>query len=141
VPRDPLPGDALSHAERTRYDGSAMPLDGLPLTDRIRFQFDKAPTTGRVRQPDNRLRGSPQASLALHADRERLKRPEQRQIAGRAACHDAKGIPGPAHREWGQRHSACWYSEVSPSSLLPLHALDSRLFYEGVEGLRRRSSI
>ena len=99
MPRDPVFGDALSHAERTRYDRSAMPLDGLPLMDRIRFQFDKAPTTGRVRQPDKRLRGAPQASLALHADRERLKRPEQRQIAGRAACHDAKGIPGRPTRQ------------------------------------------
>ena len=76
-----------------------MPLDGLPLTDGIRFQFGKAPTTGRVRQPDKRLCGSPQASLALHADRERLKRPEQLQIAGRAACHDAKGIPGRPTRQ------------------------------------------
>ena len=99
MPRDPLSGDALSNAERTGYDRSAMPLDGLPLMDRIRFQSDKAPTTGRVRQPDKRLRGSPQASLALHADRERLKRPEQRQIAGRAACHYAKGIPGGATRQ------------------------------------------
>ena len=76
-----------------------MPLDGLPLTDGIRFQFGKAPTTGRVRQPDKRLCGSPQASLALHTDRERLERPEQRQIAGRAASHCAKGIPGRPTRQ------------------------------------------
>ena len=99
MPRDPLPGNALSHAERTRYDRSAMSLDGLPLTDRIRFQFDKAPTTRRVRQPDKRLRGSPQASLALHTDRERLERPEQRQIAGCAASHCAKNMSGRSTRQ------------------------------------------
>ena len=68
-----------------------MPLDGLPLTDRIRFQFDKAPTARRVRERDKGLRGTPQTSLALHADGERLERPEQRQITGRAASHRAKG--------------------------------------------------
>ena len=71
-----------------------MLLDGLPLTDRIRFQFDKAPTPGRLREREQRLCGSPQASLTLHADGERLEGPKQRQIAGRAARHHAKGISG-----------------------------------------------
>ena len=79
-----------------------MPLDGLPLTDRIRFQFGKAPTAGRVRKRDKRLCGSPQASLTLHADGERLERPEQRQIAGRAASHHAKRTPGrPTRQSFG----------------------------------------
>ena len=76
-----------------------MPLDGLPLMNGIRFQFGKAPTTGWVRQPDKRLCGSPQASLALHTDRECLEGPEQLQIAGRAASHCAKGIPGRTTRQ------------------------------------------
>ena len=76
-----------------------MLLDGLPLTDRIRFQFGKAPTTGRVRKRDKRLSGSPEASITLYADGERLKRPEQRQIAGRAASHHAKGSPGHLTRQ------------------------------------------
>ena len=71
-----------------------MPLDGFPLTNRIRFQFGEAPTAWRVRKGAECLRGSPQASLALHADGERLERPEQRQIAGRAASHCPKGTPG-----------------------------------------------
>jgi hypothetical protein len=36
-----------------------MPLNDLPLTDRIRFQFDKAPTAWRVWERDKRLCGSP----------------------------------------------------------------------------------
>jgi hypothetical protein len=71
-----------------------MPLDGLPLADGIRFQFDKAPSPWRVWERDKRLRGSPQTSLALHADGERLERPEQRQIAGRSASHCPKRTPG-----------------------------------------------
>jgi hypothetical protein len=51
-----------------------MPLDGLPLTDRIRFQFDEAPPTGRVRKRDKRLCGAPEASFTLPADGERLER-------------------------------------------------------------------
>ena len=99
MPRDPLSGDALSNAERTRYDRSAMPLDGLPLTDRIRFHFDKAPRTGRVRERDKRLCGSPEASLTLHADGEGFERSEQRHIARRAAGHYAKGTPGRPTRQ------------------------------------------
>ena len=71
-----------------------MPLDGLPLKHRIRFEFDKSPTARRVREGDKRLRRSPQTSLALHADGERLQRPEQRQIAGRPASHHSKSTPG-----------------------------------------------
>ena len=40
-----------------------MPLDDLPLTDRIRFQLYKTPTPRRVREPDKCLRGSPQTRL------------------------------------------------------------------------------
>ena len=36
--------------ERSRDERAPMPLDGLPLTDRIRLQFDKAPTAGPVRK-------------------------------------------------------------------------------------------
>ena len=71
-----------------------MPLDGFPLADGIRFQFDKAPSPWGVWERHKRLRGSPQTSLALHADGERLERPEQRQIAGGAASDYAKGTPG-----------------------------------------------
>jgi hypothetical protein len=49
-----------------------------------------------VRKRDQRLGGSPKASFTLHADRERLQRPEQRQIARRAASHDAQRIAGGA---------------------------------------------
>lgn len=76
-----------------------MLLDGLPLTDRIRFQFDKAPTTRRVRKRDQCLGGSPEASFPLHADRERLQRTEQRQIARRAAGHEAQGTTSRATGE------------------------------------------
>ena len=100
--RDPLRGGETSDAERTRYERAAVPLDGLPLTDRIRFQFGKAPTTGRVRKRDKRLCSSPEASLTLHADGERLERPEQRQIAERAASHHAKGTPSrPTRQSFG----------------------------------------
>jgi len=71
-----------------------MSLDGLPLTDRIRFQLDKAPTARRVRKGDERLRGPPEASLTLHTDGEGFERSEQRHIARRAAGHYAKGTPG-----------------------------------------------
>jgi hypothetical protein len=94
VRRDPLRGGEASDAERIRYERAAMLLDDLPLTDRIRFQFYKAPTARRVRERDERLRGSPQTPLALHADGERLERPEQRYIAGRAASHHTKGTTG-----------------------------------------------
>ena len=53
-----------------------MPLDGLPLTNRIRFQFDKAPTARRVRKGDKLLRSSPEASLTLDADGEGFERSE-----------------------------------------------------------------
>ena len=76
-----------------------MPVDGLPLTHRIRFEFHKGPTARRVRESDKRLRRSPQTSLALHADGERLERPEQRQIAGRSASHHSKST---ARRTTGQ---------------------------------------
>ena len=71
-----------------------MPLEGFPLTNRIRFQFDEAPTAWRVRKRAEGLRGSPQASLALHADGERLERPKQRQAPRRATSHCTKGTPG-----------------------------------------------
>ena len=71
-----------------------MPLDGFPLTNRIRFQFGEAPTAWRVRKGAECLRGSPQASLALHADGERLERPKQRQAPRRATSHCTKGTPG-----------------------------------------------
>jgi hypothetical protein len=51
-----------------------MPFNGLPLLDRVRFQFDKTPTTRRVRECDQSLCGSPQASLALRPDGKRFKR-------------------------------------------------------------------
>ena len=76
-----------------------MPLNGFPLADRIRFQFDEAPTARRVRERPERLCGPPQASLTLHADGERLERPEQRQIPGRAASHGTKGTPGRTTRQ------------------------------------------
>ena len=53
-----------------------MPLDGFPLMNRIRFQFDEAPTAWRVRKRAEGLRGSPQTSLALHADGERSYPPD-----------------------------------------------------------------
>jgi hypothetical protein len=76
-----------------------MPLDGLPLADGIRFQFDKAPSAWGVWEYDKGLRDSPQTSPALHADGERLQRPKQRQIAGRAAGRHAKGVPGRPTRQ------------------------------------------
>ena len=76
-----------------------MPLDRFPLTNRMRFQFDKAPTARRVRKGDERLRGPPEAPLTLHADGEGFERSEQRHIARRAASHYAKGTPGRPTRQ------------------------------------------
>ena len=94
VRSDALRGGEASDVERLRYERAAMPLDDLPLTNGIRFQFDKASTARRMRERDERLRGSPQTALALHANGERLERPKQRQIAARAASHRTKGTSG-----------------------------------------------
>ena len=71
-----------------------MLLDGVPLTDRIRFQLAEAPTAWRMWETAERLCGLPQASLPLHADGERLERPEQRQIPGHTSNHCTQGSPG-----------------------------------------------
>jgi hypothetical protein len=55
-----------------------MALDGFPLTDRSRLQFDQAPTARGVWECGQRLCGSPQAPLALYADGQRLERSKKR---------------------------------------------------------------
>jgi len=83
---------------------SNFEMRGVVARRRVAFLANR--TTARTAGPlpsvgerNNHLRSSPQTAFTLHADREHLQRPEQRQIAWRAGSHDAQSTAGRASCE------------------------------------------